>query len=184
MGRVKHILLITALFIIAVIAYLSFHEIKGKSRVLKKDVTIKTNACAVLDDVLYIKTMKDLTEFKIAAKNAEYFKADGRSTFKDINAEFYTENGIEYHLTGNLGTYDTKKEEFLVKGDVVLLSGAGYELKAGSLFYSYLNKTISTPDMVKIKKGGLTIEGIGMKLDLKKERINIMQKVRGHVAGS
>ena len=184
MGIAKHIILIIALFIIIVIAFLSFDEIKGNKGAIDNSIQVKTSAAALLNDIVYIKTVKDFEEFNIRAKSGEYFKDENTSIFKDINADFYSKKGSEYNLIGDKGTYNTKDDEILVDGGVVLTSTDGYELRTDSLFYSYKTKTILTDDPVALKKGDLSLEGIGMKLDLDAERLNIIKKVKGHVKGS
>jgi LPS export ABC transporter protein LptC len=166
---------------IVFIAYLSFIEIKDKSGNLQKDIEMETSAFAELSDVFYIKSNKDFTEFEITAKNAEYFKKGGASSFEDIEVQVYTKDGSEYHLTGDRGTYNAKKGIITIKGDVVMKSESGYELKADSLFYSYIKKLITTKDKVIIKMGDITFEGVGMRLNLQKERLLIKNKVKGHV---
>jgi LPS export ABC transporter protein LptC len=185
MEKVKHILLIIALFFIAVILNLSLKEIKGKkSKVFSSDIEIKTDASALLNGVVYTKTVKDFTEFMISAKSTEYFKSDGRSIFDDIHAKFYSQTGNEYRLTGDTGTYDTIDDTISIAGDVTLISDDGYELITDTLYYSYDDKTLTTEDAVSVKKGNISIEGIGMVLDLMDEKINIHKKVRGHVKDS
>ena len=71
-----------------------------------------------------------------------------------------------------------------IKGDVVLQSKSGYELKTDSLRYSYPKKVIATKDKVHVKIGDITFEGVGMRLNLQKERLKIKKEVKGHVEKS
>lgn len=184
MKKTKHILLILALLAIAAIFYLSADKIKSGGKALKKDIGIKTSASAIVSGVTYVKTVKDFTEFKIRAKSAEYFKDNGTTAFDGVDAEFFAKNGKGYRLTGKSGEYDSEKENIIIKGDVILLSGDGYELKTDSLSYSHDDKTLNTDDPVTVKRGGLTLEGIGMTLDMQDEKLKILKNVKGHIAGS
>ena len=184
MKKIKHILLILALTILAVIFYLSASKIKSSPKVARKAIAIKTNAAALVSGVVYTKSVKDFTEFKIKAKSAEYFKDSGTSIFDDVDAEFFSKSGKGYRLSGKNGEYDTKKENIIISGDVVLLSGDGYELKTDSLSYSHDDKKLNTADPVSVTQGDLSLKGVGMSLDVLQEKLIILKDVKGHISGS
>ncbi len=189
MKKYKHLLLIAALCFIAVIAYLSYKEAGGKSMLLSQNLPPAggapdgSSSRTQLMDVHYTKMVKGVTEFEINAKSVEYFKNGITSELTDIHVKFFAPDGDEYNITGNKGTYDAKKGEIVLSGDVLLRSKSGIEFETDSIVYDHDSKIMTTNDPVKLKKEGIVFKGLGMELDIKKERINILRDVKARIAG-
>lgn len=184
MKNIKNIILAVAVVIIAVIAYLSIAQIGSKrnkgSAPENASATSSddSNAFATLSNIHYSKTVKDFTEFEITAGSVSYFKDNERSKFDDVEIRFFTRSGNEFLLNAKGGVYDVKKEEISIKGDVVLKSKSGYELKTDSLLYTNGDKIIFTPDAVRLTKDNMVLEGVGMKYDMKKDALTISRDVK------
>jgi LPS export ABC transporter protein LptC len=65
-----------------------------------------------------------------------------------------------------------------MKGRVKGILPDDTEIQTESVFYDHERHIITTKDKILIKRGKSSMEGLGMVIDLKKEKLSILGKVK------
>ena len=138
----------------------------------------KSQASMEIKDVHYSHTNEDaLKEWELNAKSAQFFKEKNLVIFKDVVVTFYSKEGKRYTLTGDQGQLFTDTQNIILTGSVV---GKGYqgEFHTNSLKYDAQERKMRTSDKVRFQGKQLGVEGVGMVVDVEKERLSLLNDVR------
>lgn len=131
-----------------------------------------------IEGVTYISTNKDGTkEWELTADAAEYFDDKGLIHFDQVALTFFTDEGHQYTLSADLGIVDTETQDFRISGNVVGISDDGVRFSTQSLQYLAITREAKTGDSVLIESPRFDLRGQGMILDLKHEKMYLLQDV-------
>jgi LPS export ABC transporter protein LptC len=84
-------------------------------------------------------------------------------------------------LMAQRGELNTTTRAVVVKGNVHLDNGQGYVLITDSLTWDPLEQVLYTKDLVRIRGGGLEIEGRGFRSDATGREMKVQEAVRAKV---
>jgi LPS export ABC transporter protein LptC len=130
-----------------------------------------------LDRVHYTETREGVKEWELEATSAVYRKEGDTVILEKIRATFYGRNQESYHLVGEKGRFNTQTKVIEVYDGVEIDSSDGYHMRTRSLKYQSDQKEIQTSDPVELEGPTLRVEGVGMVVDLNRERVKILRGV-------
>ncbi len=183
------ILLLAAVFVsLGVVIYKV-----AENLALQKIGEIKQNPMKVLD--LVPESALRLKEFRrskmeggrkvwdLTGKEAVYLKAEREAVIKKPWLVFYREtgetlevNGDEGHLFFNGG----RMEKMQLQGSVEV-NYQGFILRTDEILYLQDDDRVSSPGMVTVSGKGLELEGEGMEISIKDEKIKFFNRVRTRI---
>lgn len=179
--KIRAVLLCVSIFLILAVLGVAFRE-KKKQIVIKSDKLQRSssiNASIELKNVSYSTINDDnFKEWDIKAGSAKYFKDKERVVLEDLKVNLYRLDGKIYRLEGKHGEFDTKTRNIKMEGRVKGILPDDTEIQTESVFYDHERHIITTEDKILIKRGKSSIEGLGMVIDLKKEKLSILGKVK------
>jgi LPS export ABC transporter protein LptC len=130
-----------------------------------------------LDRVHYTETREGVKEWELEATSAVYRKEGDTVMLEKIRATFYGKNQESYHLIGEKGKFNTQTKVIEVYGGVKIDSSNGYHMRTRSLTYRADQKELHTSDPVELEGPSMRVEGVGMIVELNRERVKILQGV-------
>ncbi len=178
--KTRAVLLGLSLLIILVLMGVALRE-KKKQIVIKSDAprTPAGSGSVKLDNVSYTTTNRENVKVcDLKAASATYFKDKKTVLLKNVDAKLYSSDGKIYHIIGNYGEFDTKTRNILMKTRIKAILPDKTEIQTESVFYEHEKRIITTKDKILIKRGKSIMEGLGMTLDLDKQKFSIPEKVK------
>jgi len=141
--------------------------------------TWETDASAdlKLDRVHYTETREGVKEWELEATSAVYHKEGDTVMLEKIRATFFGKNQESYHLIGEKGSFNTQTKMIEVYDGVKVDSSSGYRMRTRSLKYQADQKELHTSDPVELEGPSMRVEGVGMIVELNRERVKILQGV-------
>ena len=112
-------------------------------------------------------THEGLLRAELLADTAFFFDENTRIEMLDVNLTFHTAQGAKSAvLTSREGTYNTRANRMEARGDVVVISEDGRELRSPQLRYDQVRNEISSDSsFVATERGGRRVQGIGFVSD-------------------
>jgi LPS export ABC transporter protein LptC len=180
----KLILLISMGVILSIVGgYLLFGGYDDEEEIVpevKQDVA--ETADLTLEDIHYVETKGKKKEWELKAKSGQHFRQDDYTTLQDLTVTFYAEGGRIITLKGGKGSMKGRKE-IKVWEDVVITSSDGYRVTTDSLRYDDDTQQISNQDPVMLEGKGVVVKGVGVVVDVKNKKIQILRKVQTVIKG-
>ncbi|RPI48821.1 MAG: LPS export ABC transporter periplasmic protein LptC [Chloroflexi bacterium] len=127
-----------------------------------------------LDRVHYLETREGVKEWELEAVSAVYFKDENSIVLEKVRAVFYGKGQEGYVLLGEKGKYNTQTKVIEVSDGVKIDSSQGYRLRTRSLTYQAEQRELRTSDPVEMKGPDLEVTGVGMVVDLNRQRVKIL----------
>ena len=173
-------------FIIAIstVIYINV-KLKNLTKKPKAIVNLSKNLPDLrLENVHYEKTKKGRIEWEIDAKVAHHYQGKDLLTLDGVKMLYYGGDKRTVIIEGKQGRIKPSTKDVELLGEVYIKSSDGYELRTNSLKYSSKTSTITTGDRVTILGKRFSITGVGMELDIKKDRLSILHAVRTTIKGA
>jgi len=183
------ILLLAAVFVsLGVVIYKV-----AENLALQKIGEIKQNPMKILD--LVPESALRLKEFRrskieggrkvweLTGKEAVYLKAEREAVIKKPWLVFYRETGETLEVNGDEGHLffnDGRMEKMQLQGSVEV-NYQGFILRTDEILYLQDDDRVSSPGMVTVSGKGLELEGEGMELYIKDEKIKFFNRVRTRI---
>ena len=168
------VIILGSLAIVAVIAWRTVTPPKEKTQPVKETAS---PADLKLDRVRYTETREGIKEWELEAASAQYFKDESTVILEKVKATFFGKNQETYVLVGEKGRFNTQTRAVEMFGGVELDSSDGYHFRTQSLKYQADKRELSTPDPVEGKGPQIRVEGIGMIVELDRQRLQILSQV-------
>lgn len=149
----------------------------------EKPESTNTVAEQKLGGVHLVESQQGARDWELFATAAEGSQGAGSWKLHDVKVYFYNHEKIEFTVTGETGTIDSKTKNLSVIGNVVTRSENGYIFKTPSIFYSSLTRLIESPEDVLMQGprekslAGIELRGRKMKLDVDKSRMQIQERI-------
>ena len=179
-------LLIIGGFIIAIstVIYINV-KLKNITKAPKSIIKLSKNVPDLrLENVRYEKTRKGKIEWEIEAKVAHHYQGKDLLTLDGVKMLYYGGEKRTVIIKGKQGRIKPSTKDVELLGEVFIKSSDGYELRTNSLKYSSKTSTITTGDRVTILGKKFSISGVGMELDIKKDRLSILHAVQTTIKGN
>lgn len=136
------------------------------------------NASIELENVSYSTTNKNnFKEWDLQARTAQYFKDENRVVLEDLAVNLYLDDK-KYHLRAQHGEFDTETRDITMKGKIKGILPDGTEIQTETVCYEHQKRIITSEDKILIKREKFSIEGLGMVIDVNKEKLSILGKVK------
>jgi LPS export ABC transporter protein LptC len=178
--RLQLVLLGVALLIVAVALGTAFRE-KRKAFVIKSKEIQNPPGEANLEvnNIVYGYTNKhNAKEWELRSDKARYFKDKKIIELENLEVVFYRSNGTIYRLTGKRGTIEMETENFTVQGDITGVMPDNTRFSTQSFSYDNKKRVVTTPDKVFITRDTFSMEGVGMIIDIKEEKLSLLNNVK------
>jgi LPS export ABC transporter protein LptC len=173
--RLQIALLGVALIIIFIVLGTAFKE-KRKPFITRPEEIQHPPGDANLEvkDVSYSYTNKEnVKEWELRADKAQYFK-DKRL----VMLEHMEANGGVYHLTGKQGQLNIETQNIVVQGNVQGVMPDNTRFATNSFSYDNNKRIVTTKDAVFVTRDTFSMEGVGMVIDVKEEKLTLLDKVK------
>ncbi len=183
------ILLLAAVFVsLGVVIYKV-----AENLALQKIGEIKQNPMKILD--LVPESALRLKEFRrskieggrkvweLTGNEAVYLKAEREAVIKKPWLVFYRETGETLEVNGDEGHLffnDGRMEKMQLQGSVEV-NFQGFILRTDEILYLQDDDRVSSPGMVTVSGKGLELEGEGMEIYIKDEKIKFFNRVRTRI---
>lgn len=167
--------LLSSLIAIGVSLLISYHSRREATEV---KAFLSPEADVGFDRMHYIETRDGQRDWELEAASARYFKDENLTILDKVKVVFYSKKGITYTLEAREGRFKNDTRDVEVRGDVVITSSEGYQLKTDFLKMVSGGKEISTEDRVVLKGPRLDAEGVGLLIDREAERLTVLNKVK------
>lgn len=177
---IRIVLLCLSLGIIAGVLVISFRERK-RAVVVQADKPREPsdNASIVIKNVLYSTTSKDnFKEMDLRADSAHYLNDQSKVVLENLTLFLYRPDGKVYCLKANHGELHTDTKNIVMQGQVTAQLPDKSEIHVASVLYDHARRTIATNDSILIKRERFSMEGVGMVINLKEEKLSVLGKVR------
>jgi LPS export ABC transporter protein LptC len=142
----------------------------------KERVSLKADGVADLrlDRVHYTDTRDGIKEWELEAASAVYYKEQNTIVLEKVRATFFGKDQESYVLVGEKGRFDPQTKVIEVFEGVSLDSSNGYHLRTRSLKYRADQRELSTLDPVEMRGPEFHVEGVGMVVELNRQRLKIL----------
>lgn len=136
-----------------------------------------------MQGVHLVESQQGNRDWELFAVSAEGNQGGGTWKLRNVKVLFYNKEKVEFTVTGDQGTIDSKSKDLSVIGNVVTRSENGYVFKTPSVFYSSKTREIESPEEVNMFGpkddgiGGMDLSGHHMKLLVDQSKMYIQNKV-------
>ena len=126
-------------------------------------------------------TNEGLLRAELLADTAFFFDENTRIEMIDINLTFHTAQGEKSAvLTSREGTYNTRANRMEARGNVVVVSEDGRELRTEQLRYDQVRNEISSDSaFVATERGGRRVQGVGFVSDPNMNNVRCLASCSG-----
>ncbi len=142
----------------------------------EKDPPAKPDAAAdlKLNRVHYTETREGMKEWELEAASAVYYRDKDIIVLENVRGTFYGKDQESYVLVGERGRFHTQTKIIEVYDGVKIDSSHGYHMRTQSLQYRADQRELTTSDPVEIQGPDMRVQGVGMVVDLNRERLKIL----------
>ena len=140
----------------------------------------RSAAQGILSDFVYTRSQRGETQWELRAKEAEFFQQRNQLVLNQVEGEAFSgERRIT--LQGERGEVDLESRLGSLTGNVVGRTNDGYILHTAQLNFDARNKVANTDEAVLLTGPSLTMEGVGMDLDLQRQTFALRERVRASI---
>jgi len=98
-----------------------------------------------------VESQQGLRDWELFAQSAEGSQGTGAWKLHQVKVLFYTKEKVEFTVTGDEGSIDSKSKDLSILGNVVTKSVNGYTFQTPSVFYSSQKRLIESPEDVTMR---------------------------------
>lgn len=140
------------------------------------------------DQVMYgarfVLTDQGLSRAHMNADTAYFFDENTRMEFENVLTTFFTVTGAkDAVLTSRHGTYNSRTNNMIARGNVVVVSEDGRRLTTPELIYNQQKNEISSDSAFVMTEPNRRLEGIGFRSDPNMKNIQILKGASGFAKG-
>ncbi len=175
MKRVRSFLGVIILSSLAVVGIMTWRTLAPSP---EKNIPLPTTSADLkLDRIHYTETREGVKEWELEAASAQYFKGENTVLLDKVKATFFGKEGHAYILVGEKGRFNTATKAMELFDGIQLESSDGYQMRTRSLQYQAEKREFCTADAVEIKGPQMRVEGIGLIVDLDRQRMKVLRQV-------
>lgn len=130
-----------------------------------------------IKDVHINETLDGNLRWTLNADQAEVYDQKGITVMRKVVIQVFSQDG-NWTVTGDEGTLDNNRRNVTLKGNVVIRSSDGLEMRTATLGWDNERRTLATDDAVDINREGTTITGMGLAVRMQEETAAIRRNVR------
>ena len=125
-------------------------EKQSEVSALNGDITPKSTAEKHMEGVHYVESRSGNRDWELFAESAEGFEGSGEWDLKNVKVLFYSNDKVEFTVTGASGKIDAKTRDMKVSGHVTTQSQNGYRFQTETINYQAKERLIKSLDRVKM----------------------------------
>lgn len=161
-------------------------EVKEKEERMKRGEKFEEPSSLAqqkMQGVHLVESQQGTRDWELFAASAEGSQTEGTWKLKQVKVLFYNKEKVEFTVTGDSGTIDSKSKDLSVIGNVVTRSENGYVFQTPSIFYSSKIRQIDSPKQVTMTGPsdttgeGLFVNGGRMRVHVDQSKMFIQDKV-------
>jgi LPS export ABC transporter protein LptC len=122
-------------------------------------------------------TLEGNLRWTLNADQAEVYDEKGVTVMRKVVVQLFSKDG-DWTVTSDEGTLDNNRRDVSLKGNVVIRSSDGLEMRTPTLGWNNERRALATDDDVQISRGGTPITGKGLTVHMKDERAAVRRNVR------
>jgi LPS export ABC transporter protein LptC len=122
-------------------------------------------------------TLEGNLRWTLNADQAEVYDEKGVTVMRKVVVQLFSKDG-DWTVTSDEGTLDNNRRDVSLKGNVVIRSSDGLEMRTPTLGWNNEQRALATDDDVQISREGTTITGKGLTVHMKDERAAVRRNVR------
>lgn len=130
-----------------------------------------------IKDVRINETLDGNLRWTLEADQAEVYDQRGITVMRKVVIQVFSRDG-SWTVTSDEGTLHNDKRDVRLKGNVVITSSEGLEMRTPTLAWRNEKRTLDTEDAVQIQRDGTTISGQGLLVRMQEETAHINKSVR------
>ena len=178
-------LFLISLVVLTVFAVLgiSLKNYNGKTQQEESTSSVSNDTFAAIKDVHYVKTDHGVKEWELKASSGKYYKDRDQAVFNDVILKVFFKDGRPLTLVGDVGMVETKTKDVEIQNNVIGSFDTTYKFYTNSLKYDSKKRRIFTPDRIVFAGYGIEIEGVGISIDIDRERFSVLKDVSTVVKG-
>ena len=132
----------------------------------------------VVNNIELTETSETRILWTLRAKEAKIYSTRKETLMKDVEVDFFDEQGKSMSLTSDRGRKDDKTGNIVVSGNVLATSlHEGITLKTSELWYNADTQKITSDKHVIIDRGNMITSGEGLESDMSLEGARILRNV-------
>lgn len=140
--------------------------------------TIAPDKQGEMEKVRLTEIQDGVKKWVLTADNADYLKDKDRIYIKNVYVEVFGPNQDlttdDITITGDSGFIGVKSRDLTLAGNVHAKT-AEYEFTSDLVHYNPQTRVLSAPGTVKVQGPRLYVEGKGMTVDLRNQKLNVAQ---------
>ena len=113
-------------------------------------------------------------QWVLTAANADYLKDKDKIFINQVWVEVFGKDHENVIITGDAGFIGIKSRDLTLEGNVHAKS-AGYEFTSDLVHYTPQTRVLSAPGPVKVQGPRLSVEGKGLTVDLRHNKLDLAQ---------
>jgi LPS export ABC transporter protein LptC len=186
MKKAKIVILLSIVLIggiVLVRLWANLRERRASAAVEKVPKVSTGGADMKLEKVRLVEDKHGQKTWELEAHSARRYEDQNMMVLEDVKLTFYGKEGRVFYLTSKEGKIYQDSKNVDLKGDVVLTSNDGYQLKTQSASYHHAEQIVSTPDPVEIEGEQIRMTGKGMLVNVEAKTFRILSQVKTHLKG-
>lgn len=148
--------------------------------------TLSQEADQVMHGVHLVETAEGSREWELWADRALSFKGKGSWNVEKVRVVFFSDQGIEFRVTGDRGSIKIDSKDMLIEGNVVTQTSNDYLFYTDAMVYNSALRELTSEHDVKIlgprdkNRFRMELTGTGMLTDVKKSDMFVRKNVNGN----
>jgi len=122
-------------------------------------------------------TLEGNLRWTLNADQAEVYDQKGITVMRKVVVQVFSRDG-DWTVTSDEGTLDNNRRDVSLKGNVIIRSSDGLEMRTPTLEWNNEQRALATDDDVQISREGTTITGKGLSVQMKEETAEVRRNVR------
>ncbi len=131
----------------------------------------------------YSEVREGRTRYTVEADTARHYEQQQQTFLNKVTVVFFQNDGGQITLVADEGSIDHGSKNMEARGNVHVNYNDTYELTTARLFYDNTRNLIFTPDPVLIVGRGLTLHGVGAKLEVDERSMKVLSRVDTRLEG-
>jgi LPS export ABC transporter protein LptC len=122
-------------------------------------------------------TLEGNLRWTLNADQAEVYDQKGITVMRKVVVQVFSRDG-DWTVTSDEGTLDNNRRDVSLKGNVIIRSSDGLEMRTPTLAWNNEQRALATDDDVQISREGTTITGRGLSVQMKEETAEVRRNVK------
>lgn len=138
------------------------------------------------EGVHVVETKEGVRDWELFSDQAEAFETQNQWKLQRVKVIFFSENQVQFTVTGDRGWVDTQSKDIEIVGEVVMLSPLGYRYQSDKLFYQASRRRLHTPEPVSLrgpasqgaKESQIRVQSMGLESFVDEKRVRLLKSVQ------